>query len=408
VRCRWFLPPPALSVGWPAAPGAPRRGAAWRRQSARPLAPWQSLRGTATWGRSGWGWRSDGAALLVSPPPRTVGGLVRGGDGGDEPGGSLAPPAGSAVGALAVAEGDGGYEPGGTLAPLVGLAVGDGAVALRASLPAPSAGSPAAPGPTRRAAAGRRRSARPLTPWLWPTGTATRGRSGWVRRVDGAALLVAPPPRNVGGLACRGDGGDEAGDRLAPSVASAVGTVAVAEGGGGYEPGGTLAPLVGLAVGDGAVALRASLPAPSAGSPAAPGPTRRAAAGRRRSTRPLTPWLWRTGTATRERTGWGWRGDGVSLLVSPPPRTVGGLACRGDGGDEAGDSLAPPVGAAVDAVAVAEGDSAAEEEWVGVGWRRRCVDYVIQKQTRRTLSIPHWRRREQWVGRDQSDDWGES
>lgn len=79
------------------------------------------------------------------------------------------------------------------------------------------------------------------------------------------------------------------------------------------------------------------------------------------------------GDGVTARTEWGW--CGVALLVSPPPRTVGGLVCGGDVGDEADDSLAPPVGSAVGAVPVAEGDGDTGEEWVGVGRRRRGVDY---------------------------------
>jgi len=61
---------------------------------------------------------------------------------------------------------------------------------------------------------------------------------------------------------------------------------------------------------------------------------------------------------------------GVGPLVSAPARTVGGLEC-GDGGNKGGGGLAPSVGAAVGALAVAAGDSATGEEWLGVG-RRRC------------------------------------
>ena len=79
------------------------------------------------------------------------------------------------------------------------------------------------------------------------------------------------------------------------------------------------------------------------------------------------------GDGVTARTEWGW--CGVALLVSPPPRTVGGLVCGGDVGDEADDSWAPPVGWAVGAVPVAGGEGDTGEEWVGVGRRRRGVDY---------------------------------
>jgi len=52
-------------------------------------------------------------------------------------------------------------------------------------------------------------------------------------------------------------------------------------------------------------------------------------------------------------------------LVSAAPRTVGRLAC-GTWGAKAWGSLAPPVGSAVGAVAVAAGDGDVGEEWVGV------------------------------------------